>query len=55
MCGTVCLCESIFFSFFSQTVCSIHQVYMKYITLAVESLEGTRLEMCACGRNVCVF
>ena len=38
MCETVCLSVSIFFS---QTVCSIH-MYMKYISLAVESMEGSK-------------
>ena len=39
VCETVCLCESIFFS---QTVCSMHQVYMKDISLAVESMAGSK-------------
>ena len=39
MCETVCLCESILFS---HKVCSIYQVYMKYISLAVGSLEGSK-------------
>ena len=39
MCVRQCAYVSIFFS---QTVCSMHQVYMKDISLAVESMEGSK-------------
>ena len=35
----MCLCESILFY---QKVCSIHQVYMKHISLAVGSMDGSK-------------